>query len=341
MKMNTIVILGLCLIVTVTSCKKNTGSLPGTEPPLGSQPLPLGKYLANSETDSTCPAGYTCYGFEIEAPGVTKNERGFLAVAPYRGTPRGLIMFTTGSGGSEWWTRISSSQQYQLAEELRSLGFTVVQLRWKINWLISSPGNDAGTSRLACRPATVIKYVYDNFYVPLGITKQTGKAGFCITGNSGGATQVSYALSHYGLENIIDVAIPTGGPPHSVLNKSCMNRPAEQAYWFALDTRQFIDQGFGFFDGNGPAARNDPSFVSRWLVESITTGGSDYNHPATRIHFLIGQTDLNMQPLSKDYFDRLKSAGSPFVSYDIVPNTGHGVQGTPEGRAAMKAAIIN
>jgi hypothetical protein len=249
-------------------------------------------------------------------------------------------MFFTGGGGDEWWTRGSSSEQHQMAEELRSLGFTIVQLRWKINWLISSPGNDAGTAHLACRPATVIKYVYDNFYLPLGITKQTGKAGFCITGNSGGSTQVSYALSHYGLENIIDVAIPTGGPPHAVLNKSCMNRPDEQAYWFPLDTRKFIDEGFGFFDGNGPAARNDVSFVPRWLAESVATGGSDYNHSTTRIHFLIGQTDVNMQPLSRDYFERLKTAGTPFLSYDIVPNTGHGVQGTPEGRAAIKAAIL-
>jgi len=341
MNKTTLSLFGLWIVaVTTASCKKNIEPPPGSEPLL-SKPLPLGKYVANSEIDPTCPIGYTCYGFEVQAPGVTKNERGFLAVAPYRGAARGLVMFFTGGGGDEWWSRGPSSEQHQMAEELRTLGFTIVQLRWKINWLISSPGNDAGTAHLGCRPATVIKYVYDNFYLPLGITKQTGKAGFCITGNSGGATQVSYSLSHYGLENMIDVAIPTGGPPHSVLSKSCMNRPNEQAYWFSLDTRKFIDQGFGFFDGNGPAARNDSSFVSRWLAESVTTGGSDYNHPTTRIHFLIGQTDLNMQPLSRDYFDKLKNAGTPFLSYDIVPNTGHGVQGTPEGRAAIKAAILN
>jgi hypothetical protein len=41
-----------------------------------------------------------------------------------------------------------------------------------------------------------------------------------------------------------------------------------------------------------------------------------------------------------DYFNRLKNAGTPFLSYDIVPNTGHGVQGTAEDRAALKAAIL-
>jgi hypothetical protein len=334
-------LLSICIMFLMqVSCEKDIASTPGNDT-LSSQLLPMGKYVANSETVLNCPSGYTCYGFEVQAPGVTKNERGFLAVAPYKGTPRGLVMFFTGGGGDEWWTRGSSSEQHQLAEELRSLGFAIVQLRWKVNWLISSPGNDAGTAHLGCRPATVIKYVYDNFYLPLGIPKQTGKAGFCISGNSGGSTQVSYALSHYGLENIIDVAIPTGGPPHAVLNKSCMNRPDEQAYWFPLDTRKFIDEGFCFFDGNGPAARNDASFVPRWLAESVATGGSDYTHPTTRIHFLVGQTDVNMQPLSRDYFDRLKNAGTPFLSYDIVPNTGQGVQGTAEGSAAIKQAILN
>ncbi|MFN2458500.1 MAG: hypothetical protein ABR502_09890 [Chitinophagaceae bacterium] len=326
------------MVLVFTSCKKEKQTQPKPELPTLSQPLPLGNFIANTETDATCPAGYTCYGFEIQVPGVTKNERGFLAVAPYRGTPRGVIMFFTGGGGDEWWTRGSAT--FQMADELRSLGFSIVQVRWNINWLISSPGNDAGTAHLAARPATVIKYVYDKFYVPLGIPKQTGKAGFCITGNSGGSTQVSYALSHYGLENIIDVAIPTGGPPHSVLSKSCMNRPGEEAYWFAADTRNFIDQGFGFFDGNGPAARSDASFVSRWLAESVATGGSDYNHPGTRIHFLLGQTDTPMQVIATDYFNRLNTDGTPFLTWEIVSNTGHAIHGSQEGRAALKAAIL-
>ncbi len=121
---------------------------------------------------------------------------------------------------------------------------------------------------------------------------------------------------------------------------SCMNRPDEQAYWYEKDTRKFIDQGFGFFDGNGPAARFDSSFVPWWLAESVATGGSDYNHPTTRIHFLIGQNDPAMQTISRDYFDRLKNEGTPFLSYDIVPNTGHPVHNSQEGRAALKAVIL-
>lgn len=327
----------LIFICIYTSCTKKIENPPT---PITSQLFSLGKYISNSEVDPTCPAGYKCYGYEIEAPGVTNNEHGYLAVAPFQNTAKGLIVFFTGGGGEEWWSKSNNSPQYQLAEELRALGYMIVQVRWKVNWLISSPGNDAGAAHLASRPATVIKYIYDEFYKPLNIPKQKGKSGFCITGNSGGSSQCAYTLAFYGLDNIVDVAVLTGGPPHSALNKSCMNRPLEQGYWYTPDHRILTDEGFGFFDRNGPAIRSDSSFVPRWSMASISSGGNDYFHPDTRINFLIGSNDLAMQTISKDYYQKLQAAGNSLLSYAIIPNTGHPVQGTPEGRAAMKSAIL-
>lgn len=304
-------------------------------------PLPLGTIQPAPATNAECPAGYVCSGLEVMCPGVTNSAKGYLAVAAHtQGTPRGLIMFFTGARGTNWWS--SRSEAYTLAEELRALGFTIAQVRWEDSWLVSSPGNDAGTARLGCRPATVIRHVYDNYYLPLGVRlSRIGQAGFCVTGNSGGASQVSYALSHYGLENILNVVIPTGGPPHSALAKSLLNNPGEEGYWYSLDTRRFIDEGFGFSDGNGPGARQDPAFTSRWLAESVATGGSDYNHPTTRIHFIIGENDATgQQVVSSDYSNRLRSEGSPFVTVEIVPDTPHSITGTAAGRAALKAAIL-
>ncbi len=304
-------------------------------------PFPLGTIQPALATNAECPAGYTCSGFEVTCPSVTNPANGYLALAAHtQGTPRGLIMFFTGSRGTNWWS--SRPDAFALAEELRTLGFTIAQVRWEDSWLVSSPGNDAGTAHLGCRPATVIRHVYDNYYLPLGITlSRIGQAGFCITGNSGGASQVSYALSHYGLEDILNVVIPTGGPPHSALAKSLLNNPGEEGYGYSLDTRQFIDEGFGFFDGNGPGARQDPAFTPRWLAESIATGGSDYNHPTTRVHFIIGENDATgQQVVSSDYSNRLRNEGSPFVTVEIVPGTPHSIISTAAGRAALKAAIL-
>ncbi len=74
------------------------------------------------------------------------------------------------------------------------------------------------------------------------------------------------------------------------MTKACLRRPGEERYWFADDTRQFIDRGFGIY-ADGPCFRSDPVFSSRWDQESIATGGSDYTHQATRIHFIIGEFD--------------------------------------------------
>lgn len=200
----------------------------------------------------------------------------FVAVVSPTGTARGGVVFTSGSGRETW--PIARGDRQDLLDQLRADGFNVVQLRGADNWLLSSPGDDAGTAHLGCRPATAFKWIHDVHFLPLGIARSAnGRCGFCITGNSGGATQVSYPLSHYGLETILDAVLPTGGPPHAALAKACLVRPGEEAYWFGDGTRDFIDRGFGFFDGNGPCARRDPAFTARWEQESVATGG-------TRLH---------------------------------------------------------
>lgn len=301
----------------------------------------LGTYMPTGASDPQTPAGFTSAGFEISAPGVTNSAAGFLAVAPHTtANPRGLVTFFTGGPGQGWWSSRPDTQA--LADDLRAAGFTVAQVRWADSWLRSSPGNDAGTAHLAARPATVIQFIHDNYYLPLGINQslvdQSG-GGFIITGNSGGASQVSYTLSHYGMEGILDAVIPTGGPPHAVLAKSLLNNPGEEHYQYPLETRQFIDEGFGYFDGDGPGALQDPTFLPRWLEESVATGGNDYSHPDTRVHFIIGANDPKMQTVAGDYHDRLLDAGSPLLTWEIVPGTPHSIVNTPQGRAALFAAI--
>jgi hypothetical protein len=187
----------------------------------------------------------------------------------------------------------------------------------------------------------VIKHIYDTHYVPLGIvTRRVGEAGFCITGNSGGSSQVAYALSHSGLASIVDVVIPTGGPPHAALAKSCLDVPAESGYWYPVGTRDFIDKGFGHFDGNGPAVRQDPTFRPRWLTEGVATGGSEYLHPRTRVHFIFGDGDRGMQTVGGDYVERLRQGGTPYLTSELAARTGHEVYATAEGRATLWNAIL-
>ncbi len=299
----------------------------------------LGTLRTTNATDPTCPPNSVCRGVEVSCPAVTEPAAAFVAVANPTGTPRGVVVLTTGGGGETW--ALVRNERTDLFEQLRSDGFVVIQVRWAQDWLESSPGNDAGTAHLGCRPATVFKWIHETYFAPLGIARSTnGRCGFCITGNSGGSTQVSYALSHYGLESILDGVIPTGGPPHSVLAKACLRKAAEEQYWYADDTRNFIDRGFGFFDGNGPCRRGDALFTPRWNQESIATGGNDYVHPRTRVDFILGANDENMVAPNSDYVARLRSEGSPWVTLTIAANTPHSVLSSDTGRALVRAAVL-
>ncbi|MDQ3389552.1 MAG: hypothetical protein M3483_08620 [Gemmatimonadota bacterium] len=299
----------------------------------------LGSLRTTSAMASDCPPGQSCQGIVVTCPGVTADAPAFVAVANPTGPPRGVVLFTTGGSGMGWVFRARSREA--LLDQLLADGFRVVQLAWETNWLESSPGNDAGTARLGCRPATVVRWVYDQHFAPLGIARSSdGLCGFCISGNSGGATQSSYPLSHYGLEGILDAVIPTGGPPHAALTKACLRRPGEEAFWFADDTRNFIDRGFGYFEGSGPCFRSDAAFAPGWNQASVATGGTDYFHPNTRIHFLLGARDTPMHGPAGDYAARLRAEGTTRVTVEMVPNTGHAVGGTEEGQAAIRSAIL-
>ncbi len=301
--------------------------------------LPLGTLRTTTATDPTCPPNSVCRGIEVTCSGVTENAPAFVAIAAGTGAPRGVVVFTTGSGGETW--ALAQGERTDLMDQLRADGFIVVQLRWAKNWLVSSQGNDAGTAHLACRPATAFDWIHQTYFQPLGIERSAnGRCGFCITGNSGGATQVSYALSHYGLESILDGVVPTGGPPHAAMAKACLLRPGEEAYWYPDDTRAFLDRGFGFFDGNGPCSRHDAAFTARWNQESVATGGADYTHPRTRVHFVLGDGDIGMRAPNSDYVARLRAEGSPWVTLEISPATQHAVLVSDNGRASVRAAFL-
>jgi acetyl esterase len=295
------------------------------------------RYLVDKPED--CPEGYQCNTFEVKCTG-SEPARGVVAYAAHTaGKPKGLIMLFKGGEGTTYWTQ--PPEAYQMAEEFRRRGYDIVQVKWIDSWLLSSPGMDAGIARLAGRPATVIKHVYDEFYVQLEKSAPEGVVTeFCLTGNSGGASQISYALSHYGLDTILDVVVPTGGPPHAALARSMLQRPGEEDYWYDERRRSFIDKGFGFFDNNGPGVRQDTSFAERWDQESVATGGNDYYHPNTRLHFIIGGDDRDMYHVSMDYIYRLFEAGNPDITFQIVPGTPHNILRTEDGKAALFNALV-
>ena len=304
-------------------------------------PLPLGTVALTSDTDSTCPAGHTCQGIAVSCPNVQRPARAFLATADPTAPTRGLVVLATGGGGTSWWSE-ASSLAGSFVDTLRADGFVVVQLRWVDQWLASAPGEDAGSGHLACRPATVFRWVHDNQFLPLGFSASAiGRCGYCITGNSGGASQVSYALSFYGLDSILDAVIPTSGPPHAAQAKGCLRDTNNQAYWYDTGASAIIDSSYGFAAGQGPCALHDSSFVPRWDAESVDTGGNDFVYPHTRVVIILGGQDTSSAPPhARDFANKLALAGTPFLNLQVVPNMGHPIQQSSDGLSALHAALL-
>lgn len=302
-------------------------------------PLALGTLTVIADEDPTCPEGFSCTGFEVACPDVQGDARGSLAVADAEGRPRGLVLFASGGFGGDWWARGEVAADF--LEDLRGDGFVLVQLRWEDAWLAAAGGEEAGPARLACRPATVVKWAHENLYEPLGLDPGAGECGFCITGNSGGASQVSYTLSHYGLEDILDAVIPTSGPPHAALRKGCLRKPWQEAYWYEDRNARTIDVSYGYKGVGGPCFSHDRGFGRRWKEDSVDTGGSDYVHPETRVHLILGGRDGTVAPdHALDYAARLEEEGTPLLTVEWVPEMSHPIVMSAEGLAALRDALL-
>lgn len=300
--------------------------------------LPLGTVTVGSISDR-CP-GEECEGIEVSCPGLSEPIRGTVATTPATAPARGLVMFFSGGPGKGWYAGDDSDIDAEF-DQLRAEGFTLVQVRWGgLGWLRASGEEQVGPARLACRPATVIKWIHDTRYEALGLDPEPGTCGFCLTGNSGGASQISYALTHYGLAGIVDALIPTSGPPHGQLAKGCLAEPGDEAYAFPESAVGVIDSSYGGLRSDGPCVASDAGFRDTFDRDSVDIGGSDYRWPETRVHFIISPGDETVAVRAHDFADKLRRSGSPWVTLQEVPEMGHDIQQSEPGMAALVAAVL-
>ena len=321
---------GLALLATVAMaliCHSRAANTPAERP--------LGTFTLGTPRPAGCPSGFTCKTFTVICPGIAKNETGMIADQKPSGQIKGVVMFFSGSEGSKWWSEEGTGAPAFL-QSLVNDGFELVQVRWARGWLVSPDGAQSGQELLASRPATVIKWVHDNMYVPLGLQPNVGKCGFCITGNSAGAAQITYAMSSYGMDKVVDVAIPTSGPPMAAISKGCLQEPG---YAYAAGHARLIDLSYGFSDG-GPCAAHDPSFTDTWIANSDETGGTKYNYPRTRIQIIVGGQDNTVSVNhAKDYFQVLVRAQQPMLMWELVPGMSHAIQASKDGLSALFTAL--
>ncbi len=183
---------------------------PTTAPTPTPEPTPMPRSFGSVvAADTVCPPGSReasqCREVVVTCPDVSEASAQLRLSRPTADvTHKGTIVLTTGGPGTFSYYGSPEDIPGKMVDTFVSDGLVTVDIQWE------EPGIWEGNSRattLACRYATVSRWIYDNLH-------EGGEETLYVAqGNSGGAAQIAFGLAHYGLDEIIDLANLGGGPP--------------------------------------------------------------------------------------------------------------------------------
>ena len=258
--------------------------------------LPLGTATA---VDGGCPtespSGNECKRMTVACPSIA-SASATLRITPVPGAVnRGTILLTTGGAGTVLNGAVMPLGP-QMVRMLAGDGMTVVELAW------DGPGIWGGPQArtLACRYATAARWVYDHIH-------SGGRATlFAAQGTSGGASQIAFALAHYGQSDIVALANLGGGPPGCPLCSPDGQHGPEP-----------------LLPGQPPSVNRDP----------------ELSYPGTAVRFFLGDSEPTPDIIAdaNAYLNAIASS----KSMTIVSGTGHDIESTQAGVDAYVESVRN
>jgi hypothetical protein len=284
-----------------------------------------------AESDEACPAGplasTVCRTLVVSCPDIKPIHVRMRITEPAADVPfRGTVVLGSGGAGGSFYSGEEGGQM--LAKDVAAMGFRVVDRAWAGGW----PTAEGGLVKESCRYATLLTWVHDHIH-------KEGK--FVATGNSGGSAEISYALTTWGRGDILDVAIPSSGPPLGRLDYACTKEASPE--WASL-CASIVPKGVMECESTcmlGPANAVCKQVVAQpttgqLLEDSVMHPGAVLNYPGTKVYFLYGAHDCGEPvPIGLTYATKVTSE----KSIQFVPHTPHALFSTPEGREAIRKAI--
>jgi hypothetical protein len=189
---------------------------------------------------------------------------------------KGTVTHWIGGGGDGFY--LPGATEYQMA------GYRQVFVSWNSDW---EQTQTSGIKTAACRPATVLKWIFDEPSLHAG----SQATAFCGEGHSGGSAQLAFALSHFGLDSILDYVSERAGPPFARIDLGCDHgEPAtatvcgdEVTMYYSPSSR--VDRQ-NRWENTTTCGSTTPlaSDVMKWNADSISVGGT-YNYPNTELQF--------------------------------------------------------
>ncbi len=310
-----------------------------TTPSLTPKPTPA---PANSVSPVLAPSGVrlisstscgvsTCYTLGVTCEGITEKQIILQTTSPE--SPKGAVVLGTGGHSNVLYSR-QSTEQSQTVKTLVDNNFEVFELYWKNGW--PSAADDAGFRKAMCGYAQAVQWIASS--------KAKQPQTMCAQGNSAGSFSIGYGLSSYGLENILDMVILSGGPPTSRLDVSCFGStdPALKGAVWSLDIagRQIVDVAMGWSRTGSYCKKGGPSSEDRVKALQDTslvspTETRDYSFPKTKVNFVNSNTDY-ANATGKLYHDVITTAKAWYQ----ISGDEHGVDQTTDGAKKIRDLFL-
>ena len=173
-------------------------------------------------SEQPCDNGQVCYRVAVDCQEL--NELLADIRVFHNESSKGTVILTTGGNGDIFYggTNISNTTpNSETVIALRDADYETFEIKWlgDRGWATDNPG--AGLKALMCAYSEIVRWIVDTLATNLDVTGATG--------NSGGGAQIGYGLAIYGLEELLNVVVLSGGPPHSDVWDVCFGGRASRA----------------------------------------------------------------------------------------------------------------
>jgi hypothetical protein len=198
--------------------------------------------------------------YNVQGIGVTY---GYATPAPPI-VPQGTIVILSGQGGTSPADDWSDDEQY--ASDYLTDKYQVVMVAWDYDWEDATNSGVGPTSNVgyaACRPYTLLNYIYTTLYAAIYNPVTNPKAGMCVQGESAGGAATAFVLAWYGGTNFLDKVELMSGPTLSRFDLGC-EVPQPPLIWTVCEPGQF-----GCNLGAGYSAWTSPMNYTGMALDSV------------------------------------------------------------------------
>jgi len=270
-----------------------------------------------------------CYNLSVYDPNIaTKN----VTVRAYHRTDAlGAVILGVGGYGTSYYSNFGP-EAVETIETLYGTGLEVYEIRWDDpkGWAHESDGH--GYAESVEGYSSVVEWLSEN--------AMNNPELVYAQGNSGGSIQIAFGLALYGLDQIVDVAILSGGPPVADLRRGIFGELDDESRWpDDLAGLGVTDYLMGW-ENNGEYCieRAAPQNILALIDEASLvspTRSREYSYSAD-VYFVESDDETNADHQGFIYYEALTS--SKYWHY-LSTTTEHRVPSTPEGAEMIRTII--